>query len=903
MPESAESMEKKIISDEQVVTKLNELLNEEKWTRATLNNYTIKNFTELDALIEEAKKAGKLKEIRELCNEHLIHTPNSIIALYVIGKLNFEEEALDEGHILKLINLFMDNKRFNIVEFLANEMLKYGENKEALNALAQVMINDNREKELIQIWERLVKIDYDEADIAKKLAVIKEKENDIEGAVEFYKKALLRYLKKGMYNPVEEIWLKLVDLIPEDTNFFISTEKRIADAIGKDKAAFLLSFLIPYYKDSGEYDTALEILKRIISYNPKDREAREEIVDCYRKKYAKHSLLEEYIKKTGLDNPTVDIQQAMHDFENRIVFDVGGYVYHRKWGIGKCREIKEGFLIIDFKDKPGHKMTLEMALNSLQTLPEDHIWLLKLKNLDELREKILNNIEEGLKIVIKSKNNAATVKDIKEELLNGVLTKSEWTKWWNKAKNILKKNPYFGTLHDNNAYYIRKKPISYDEDIYTRFKNEKNFDKRMALLQEYIEHGDLDTEFFEEMLDYFKGFLSSGVINENTIKSFLLLKKLKREYTYLPIEFQFDFDEILKNYEEIHKVLPTIQDNDLKKDMLILIKKFSKDWPEIYIKCFYEYPMKFIIDELISNGKKELVSETVKNIVTHYREFPEIFIWITKNLFSEENEYGFDISKDQIIMGLTHILDITGRELINERNVVYNRKIFNTIVDILFKDNLLIDYIKSTSEDKVKRLIPIIFNIEELKDEYIIKLKFAIKTTFPQIVFDDEVENISSQDTLLVTQRSYELKQIELKYLLEHEIPQNSKEIGIAMEKGDLRENAEYKFALEKQEFLKQQVKKLQESLNKARILKPEEIKTNVVSVGTMITLMNLENEKTEKYTILGPWESDPSKKIISYTSPLGETLMNKSVGDTIEIATKGKKKKYKILKIERALI
>jgi len=70
-----------------------------------------------------------------------------------------------------------------------------------------------------------------------------------------------------------------------------------------------------------------------------------------------------------------------------------------------------------------------------------------------------------------------------------------------------------------------------------------------------------------------------------------------------------------------------------------------------------------------------------------------------------------------------------------------------------------------------------------------------------------------------------------------------------------------------------------------------------------MITLMNLENEKTEKYTILGPWESDPSKKIISYTSPLGETLMNKSVGDTIEIATKGEKKKYKILKIERALI
>jgi transcription elongation GreA/GreB family factor len=106
---------------------------------------------------------------------------------------------------------------------------------------------------------------------------------------------------------------------------------------------------------------------------------------------------------------------------------------------------------------------------------------------------------------------------------------------------------------------------------------------------------------------------------------------------------------------------------------------------------------------------------------------------------------------------------------------------------------------------------------------------------------------------------------------------------------------------LEKQDFLKQQIKKLSESLGRAQILKFEEIKTNAVSVGTMITLNSIDADKTEKFTVLGPWESEPSKKVISYTSPIGETLLNKSVGDIIEIGSKNNKKKYRILKIEKS--
>ncbi|MBA7638599.1 Transcription elongation factor GreA [subsurface metagenome] len=343
-------------------------------------------------------------------------------------------------------------------------------------------------------------------------------------------------------------------------------------------------------------------------------------------------------------------------------------------------------------------------------------------------------------------------------------------------------------------------------------------------------------------------------------------------------------------------------ENELKKSFLINIRRTAENWPQIYVKCFYECPMKFIIDELIAEGEKSIVDVLIRNIFAHYREYTELFIWIGKNLIAKQGDLKINIDFDHAIMSLTHLLEIASRELINERNVVYNRKLFNTIVDILFKDNLLIKYIKTADETKIRRLMPTILTIDELKDEYIIKMRFAIKTSHPQIIFEDEVESINNSRQLVVTQRSYELKQIELKYLLDVEIPINSKEIGIAMEKGDLSENAEYKYAIEKQEFLKHQIKILSENLNKAQIIKPEDIKTNTVSVGTMITLNSIDDDKTEKYTILGPWESDPSKKVISYSSPIGEILLNKAVGDSIDLGTKNNKKRYKILKIEKAI-
>ena len=188
-----------IMSEEDIVKRVSQLLNEEKWTRATLNNYTINNFKELDVLINELFEEGAEVEAKKTCDEHLKHTKNSIIALYISGIIAISRQQVDDSNIVTLIDIFSDNHKWNIVEYLCNRILEFGENKFALRTLAQCYDNENEEEKKYEIWERLIRVDYEEADIVRRLAEKKEEEGDLETAVDYYKKAIHRYIGKKVF--------------------------------------------------------------------------------------------------------------------------------------------------------------------------------------------------------------------------------------------------------------------------------------------------------------------------------------------------------------------------------------------------------------------------------------------------------------------------------------------------------------------------------------------------------------------------------------------------------------------------------------------------------------------------------------------------------------------------------
>ncbi|MBN1648984.1 MAG: transcription elongation factor GreA [Spirochaetales bacterium] len=877
--------------------KITELLNEEKWTRATLNSYTIHNFSELDELIDRINDQEIQDEVKEVCEDHLNHTKNSIIALYISGIISLSEQMIDDSHLILLISIFSDNRKWKIVEFLCNRILDFGENKYALRTLAECFDNENEEDRKYEVWERLIKVDYEEAEIVKQLAEHYEKQGNEDTAIEYYKKAIHRFINKKLFANVKEIWHKLISVVPDEADFYFHLDKKIAKTLSDERASQLLEELYAYYKENENWNRCIEILKKILTYDSKNSWARKEISEAYQQKYSGHSQLQEYIKVSNLNQSWRNVHEAIADFEKHISFDEGNFVCHRTWGIGRIKTIKDDEIIIDFTKKRGHKMALKMAVNALQSLSKNHIWVLKaVRSKESLKKAVKSDIVSALKMIIKSYDNAASMKQFKAELVPSILTQSEWSTWSSEARKILKTDPVFGNLPEKlDMYTVREKPITFDEKTFNRFKAEKNFFPRLQTLYEFLDNADPESDYFNEMFSYFTGFLKAySNVNEYVISSFLFVRKVIKKYPYLNPGLSMTFKDLIAEVHDITSLFTSIDDSEIRRDFLEQLKKVH-NWPQIYIKLLPVCMNRYIIDELEKHGHSDMLKNNITSIFENYRDQRAAFIWAAKSFTNEKWFKALGISYEKILINMIHLLDITFREINNRKDVSENRKLNKQVHNFLFKEENLPKYLETAEQESVSRLFALVNDVKDLDPSIRIELKHNIVSRFPDFKFYGEAEAEVVSRGLIVTEKAYQAKQRELKHIIEVEIPKNSKEIGAAIELGDLKENAEYKAGKEKQELLNITVGRLKEDLERAQIFNPKEISTGSISFGTVVVLTNTETGEDETYAFLGPWESDPENNIISYLSPFGAELRGHKKGEKLKFEINDRTYDYSI--------
>jgi transcription elongation GreA/GreB family factor len=139
--------------------------------------------------------------------------------------------------------------------------------------------------------------------------------------------------------------------------------------------------------------------------------------------------------------------------------------------------------------------------------------------------------------------------------------------------------------------------------------------------------------------------------------------------------------------------------------------------------------------------------------------------------------------------------------------------------------------------------------------------------------------------------------------LINKKIPENSKEIGVARSYGDLRENFEFKAAKEMQAVLMRRKAELERDLHRARGTAFENPDLSQVSIGTSVTLRDTNSNEKETYTILGAWDGDPDRSIISYQTAIGQALLGRRHGEVVELNAEEDTGRYEIVAIEAAPI
>ena len=140
---------------------------------------------------------------------------------------------------------------------------------------------------------------------------------------------------------------------------------------------------------------------------------------------------------------------------------------------------------------------------------------------------------------------------------------------------------------------------------------------------------------------------------------------------------------------------------------------------------------------------------------------------------------------------------------------------------------------------------------------------------------------------------------VELAHLKANERPAVIQAIADAREHGDLSENAEYHAARERQSFIEGRISELEDVTSRAEVIDAAKLSSEKVTFGTTVEVADEDTDEESIFHIVGPYEADINRGLVSTSSPIARGLIGKSVGDSAEVHTPGGVKSYEIISIE----
>lgn len=573
-----------------------------------------------------------------------------------------------------------------------------------------------------------------------------------------------------------------------------------------------------------------------------------------------------------------------------------GCCIHRSWGFGRIKTVDTVFarFTIDFQGKPGHPMDLAFAAESLKPVSKDHILARKAMDLDAVRHLAAHHIDL-VKIVLNSYGGKATADQIQQVLVPDVIN-DDWKKWWEVARREMKKDGHFivPTKKTEPVVY-QAQETSLQDRLLQEFRAAKGLKAHVAVVAEIL-------KVIPDLKD------KAAAANEAIAALNPEIASHQRTQPAVALEAIFARDELREAagvpaaageitaaqvwLQEGIKFGPLLETIPAAKHHRALesYKQANPDkWQDVLRGALNSVSAKLakeIASMLSNNGKLDLLKETLARLINQHAAGSELLLWFGK----ERTEDFVDILGPEVFRAMLTAME---RDQFNEKRS-------NRLRDFILEDQQLIAELTATADIEVIKDLTRALQLSPVFDDMDKRSLLArLVKAHPAVQSLISGEQARQETALLVSWESLERRQTEYRELVDKKIPANSKEIAIARSYGDLRENHEYKAAKEMQKVLLRQKDELEAQFSRARGMDFANAKTDVVGPGTIVRVTDLSTNQVETFTILGAWDSDPDKGVISYLTPVAMSLVNRKVGDEVEFELYGNKHRHRIEKIE----
>jgi transcription elongation GreA/GreB family factor len=577
----------------------------------------------------------------------------------------------------------------------------------------------------------------------------------------------------------------------------------------------------------------------------------------------------------------------------------GTYVSHKSWGFGQIAALD--FLVyqmtIDFRGKKGHAMQLQYAAESLAVVPAEHILAQKASNLSTIKSEAKNDPARLARTVLTSFGGKATQDQIASVLVPDVLSEAEFKKWIESAKKAMKNDGHFAIPNKKGlAFELREGPISHADEYLAAFNNARQVRHQIEALDLIVKHG---AEFLAapEQLQPVIAAVNDTARKSAKLqpgKALSLLLTRDELIEKVPGSASAFADPtvgsvLLDEQKNLTVLLNEIPAAKMRRVLAEIPAAFGEAWPAKAVSLVLRGKLRVVAEAarlLSENGRLEDLRAALSRAISEHSITTDALIW----LCNERDGALADLANIGLLISACAALE---RDQFNEKK---DRKLH----DLLLNDQELVpDLIANASleqlRDTMRRLLvtPV---FEEINKRSLIGRIIRVYPDLQNMVTGDSG---AKDEAIIVSWESLERKKADLDELVAKKIPDNVKEIAIARDYGDLRENAEFKAAKEMQRVLGRRRAEMERDLGLARGTDFANVDTNVAGIGTVITVREIPDGQIDVFTILGAWDTVPESGIISYKSALAVALNGKKVGEQINAPTEHGERTVEIVKIE----
>lgn len=585
-----------------------------------------------------------------------------------------------------------------------------------------------------------------------------------------------------------------------------------------------------------------------------------------------------------------------HHIDALVQLTTNGFCMHRSWGFGKILTVDPVFarFTIDFQNKPGHAMDLAFAAESLKPISRDHILARKVSDLDSLRQLAATNHLELVKLVINSFGGKATADQIQQVLVPDVIA-DDWKKWWEAAKRELKKDGHFQVpLKKTEPILYQSKEVSLRDRLLDEFRHAKGLKARIAVAGEILKNAS-DLSEKQPMVSEVISVLNSEITSYSRTQPAVALEAIfarddLRALTDLPAaEGELSAAAIWSQDLKLGQVVEALPSVKHRRALESFKAANPETWDQVLRTAMNTVSAKVakeFASLLIHEGRIQDLKDNLSRVISQHTATSELLLWLAR----ERTDAFADILGPEVFRAMLTAME---RDQFNEKR---SNKLRDYILD---DQELLVELIGSADLEVIKDLTRALQYSPCFDDMDKRSLLARIVKSYPTIQSLISGEQTKQETHLVVSWQSLERRKEEYRELVEKKIPANSKEIAIARSYGDLRENHEYKAAKEMQKLLMKRKGELENQLVRARGTDFSNVRTDVVGIGTIVRATDLESAAPEQFTILGAWDSEPEKGVISYLSPVAQSLLSHKVGDQVEFEVHSVRHHHRIDAIE----